>query len=165
MNRYTIENVRLFDGEKTAPNLCTVCVSNGVISYVGDHPPPSRTSSNATIIRGEGCMLLPGLIDSHTHVFCAIDGLKQCIPMGVTTVLDMHNEPDNVKYMKELCRASRNLPDVLSAYYAATIKDGWPRAIVKHHAPNPEVSSPYFRLYIQPQESFLWLLVGKADSS
>lgn len=143
MSTYTIENVRIFDGEDANPSPHTVCISDGIITYVGQHPPPLETSSNTTVISGEGCTLLPGLIDAHTHVFRALDGLRQCIPMGVTTVLDMHNEPENVEYMKGECIKSSSLPDVLSAYYAATIQDGWPRPIVKRHAPSPEVSS-YF---------------------
>ena len=139
MGSYRIENVSLFDGEREAPGTCTVGVSNGIISYVGDSS-PSTNPKDEVIISGEGCTLIPGLIDAHTHVFRSLDGLKQCIPMGVTTVMDMHNEPDNVKYLKEECHKSAALPDLLSAYYAATVKDGWPRAIVKRHAPSPEVS-------------------------
>ena len=140
MITHKIENVRVFDGEKTITNPCTVCVSDGIISYVGNNPPLS-TAGDTKVISGEDCTLIPGLIDAHTHVFRSLDGLKQCIPMGVTTVLDMHNEPDNVKYIKEQCQTSTDLPDVFSAYYAATVKDGWPSAIVKRHVPSPEARS------------------------
>ena len=139
MSNYIIENVRLFDGENVAPQPRIVCVSGGVISYVGDQI-PTDTPKDAKSISGNGCTLLPGLIDAHTHVFRSIEGLKQCIPMGVTTVFDMHNEPEAVDYIKGECRTSAILPDVLSAYYSATVADGWPRAIVQRHAPSPEVS-------------------------
>lgn len=143
---YNIENVRVFDGETLNPKPCSVCISDGLIAHTGEQPTDEAIES-AVRISGEGCVLLPGLIDAHTHVFRALDGLKQCIPMGVTTVLDMHNKPDDVKYMKEQCQKSSQLPDILSAYYAATIQDGWPRAIVERHAPSTEVSSPVLETY------------------
>jgi len=141
MSNYMIQNVRLFDGKALVPEQCTICISDGKISYVG---PASATQShdNAVIISGSGCTLLPGLIDAHTHVFRSLEALEQCVPMGVTTVLDMHNEPDNVDYLKEECRKSNTLPDILSAYYAATVAEGWPRAIVRRHNHEPEVRAP-----------------------
>ena len=138
MANYVIQDVRLFDGEVLAPEPCTVCISDGKISYVGPAPPP-QSRDDAIVISGGGCTLLPGLIDAHTHVFRSLEALKQCIPMGVTTVLDMHNEPDNVDYLKEECQKSKALPDILSAYYAATVAEGWPRAIVRRHNHDPEV--------------------------
>ena len=138
MGDYVIQDVRLFDGKALALEPCTVCISDGKISYVGPAP-PLQSHDNAIVISGSGCTLLPGLIDAHTHVFRSLEALEQCIPMGVTTVMDMHNEPDNVDYLKEQCRKTQALPDILSAYYAATVAEGWPRAIVRRHNHDPEV--------------------------
>jgi hypothetical protein len=138
MSRYVITDVQLFDGVALASEVCTVCISAGVISYVGTGPPP-QPHDEAIMISGSGCTLMPGMIDAHTHVFRSLEALEQCVPMGVTTVLDMHNEPENVIYLKEECRKSSALPDILSAFYAATVAEGWPRAIVKRHNHDPEV--------------------------
>ncbi len=141
MGDYVIHDVRLFDGEAVAPEACTVSISAGIITYVGSAPSP-HSLKDAIELSGSGCTLLPGLIDAHTHVFRSLEALEQCIPMGVTTVFDMHNEPDNVDYLKEECRKSKALPDILSAYYAATVAEGWPRAIVRRHNHDQEVCAP-----------------------
>ena len=141
MDDYVIHDVRVFDGEMLAPEPRTVSISAGKITYLG--PASSHQNRKDAIeIFGSGCTLLPGLIDAHTHVFRSLEALEQCIPMGVTTVLDMHNEPDNVDYLKAECRKSSALPDILSAYYAATVAEGWPRAIVRRHNHDPEVRAP-----------------------
>ena len=150
MGDFVIRDVRLFDGEALAPEPCTIRISAGKISYVGPVLSP-ESCRDAIEIPGSGCTLLPGLIDAHTHVFRSLEALEQCIPMGVTTVLDMHNEPENVDYLKGECRKSKALPDILSAYYAATVAEGWPRAIVKRHIHDPEVRDP------QVAKSIRWL--------
>jgi len=80
---FTIEKARIFDGESVIP-ADTVIVENGRIATVGRTLGPSAQGET---IDGTGCTLLPGLIDSHTHILG--NSLKQALVFGVTTELDM----------------------------------------------------------------------------
>ena len=139
-------NVRLFDGESVHPS-ATVTVKDGLISSVSPSPTQhaGSTDHNVTTIDGAGRMLLPGLIDAHVHAHLrpgkGAEILKPAILCGITTLLDMHNNPEDVKRLKAECAKSAELPDLKSACYGATIDGGWPKPIVLHHDPSEEVSS------------------------
>ena len=65
-------------------------IKEGMIAYVGpDHNPPR--GKDTEVIDADGMVLLPGLIDSHTHAVSARYGpeefIKHLIPTGVTTVI------------------------------------------------------------------------------
>jgi len=51
------------DERRTTYSPAAVAIEGDSISYVG---PPTRETSG-TVIRLDGCVLLPGLIDVHTH--------------------------------------------------------------------------------------------------
>ncbi|HEV2174831.1 MAG TPA: amidohydrolase family protein, partial [Nitrospira sp.] len=80
---FTIKGARVFDGRALIPSNMVV-VENGRIRDVGrmlaHHP-------DGELIDGTGCTLLPGLIDSHTHLVPG--ALRQALTFGVTTELDM----------------------------------------------------------------------------
>jgi hypothetical protein len=81
---FLIRNVRVFDGEKVIPK-ADVAVAAGKIVATGanlDAPP------GAQVINGNGDTLLPGLIDSHVHIFTE-DVLTSALAFGITTELDM----------------------------------------------------------------------------
>jgi imidazolonepropionase-like amidohydrolase len=78
-----IKNVRIFDGATVIPKGAVV-FQDGKIKAIGKTFAPD---GGAEIIDGTGHTLLPGLIDSHTHLFP--NGLKQAVMFGVTTELDM----------------------------------------------------------------------------
>lgn len=139
MTSFWIRNVRIFDGFDVHAKLGSVLTVDSQIEYVGTTD-PSHIPEVAVEIDGEGCTLLPGLIDAHTHVFRAPKELKAAITAGVTTVFDMHNVPANALYMKNLAQTSSELPEIFSALHAATIDGGWPRAIVRHTNTDPTVS-------------------------
>jgi alpha-D-ribose 1-methylphosphonate 5-triphosphate diphosphatase PhnM len=162
------KNIRVFDGEKIHQS-ATVVVKDGKISSVSKSA-PSTIEDGATTIDGAGHTLLPGLIEAHMHAhlspgqgiircFTPVEGsrllghveallihstgpeiLKPAIACGITTCLDMHNTPDDVIRLKKECAASAQLPDLKSAFYGATIEGGWPKPIVLHLDPSPEVS-------------------------
>lgn len=73
-----ITNVRVFDG-KNLTALRTVVIENGLIS---------SAATAETMVDGQGGTLLPGLIDSHTHLDSR-QNLEQAARWGVTTMLDM----------------------------------------------------------------------------
>ena len=78
-----ITNVRLFDGTKVIPH-ATVVIDGTRIAAAGANVAAPK---GAKVIDGNGKTLLPGLIDSHTHVFPG--SLERALRFGVTTELDM----------------------------------------------------------------------------
>lgn len=85
-NEFVISDVRIFDGTRVIAN-GQVWVQDGTIKAVGaDVKAPASVRS----INGAGQTLLPGLIDSHTHAF--LSALKEALPFGVTTELDMFTD-------------------------------------------------------------------------
>lgn len=79
-----IKNVRIFDGERIIPK-GTVLFKDGIITKVGKN---IAIPDDADVVDGEGTTLLPGLIDSHVHVFFS-GNLQRALNFGVTTELDM----------------------------------------------------------------------------
>jgi len=68
----------------------SVWIKNGRIAYVGPDHDPSRTEKT-DVIDAHGMVLLPGLIDGHTHLAStkstADEFVKHVIPGGTTTVV------------------------------------------------------------------------------
>jgi len=84
-NSFAIRNVRVFDGKRVFSRT-TVVVIDGRVTAIGRRVNPPAAMA---VIDGTGKTLLPGLIDSHVHVFpgAQADALR----FGVTTELDMFN--------------------------------------------------------------------------
>ena len=80
---FLVHDVRLFDGERVHPRT-HVLVRDGRIAAVGAS---ALRGAPAEVVDGAGKTLLPGLIDSHVHVFpgAQADALR----FGVTTEIDM----------------------------------------------------------------------------
>jgi N-acyl-D-aspartate/D-glutamate deacylase len=135
---FLIENVRVFDGVDVAYPSGHVLIEDGKISSITAERPSSIPEGTATI-DGRGKTLLPGLIDAHIHAGNDVDVLKQSLRFGVTTVLDMHNEPEIVARMVVAAQADDS-SDFKSACLAATVKDGWPAPIFRMFDQSPEVS-------------------------
>jgi adenine deaminase len=68
----------------------SIWVKDGMIAYVGPDQDPPR-GKNTEVIDADGMVLIPGLIDGHTHAVSARYGpeefIKHLIPSGVTTVI------------------------------------------------------------------------------
>ncbi len=115
-----IRDVRVFDGERVIPR-ATVVVRDGSIVSVGRSAGVPR---GARVVDGRGQTLLPGLIDAHVHTF-APEMLEQALVFGVTTVLDMHTDPNFVRGLREQAPGElRNLADIRAAGFAATAPGG-----------------------------------------
>ncbi len=85
---FAVRQVRVFDGDQLRTGM-TVVVQDGVIASVQtDTPVPPGMQ----LIDGAGHTLLPGLFDSHGHMFG--NALTQALAFGVTTALDMFTSAD-----------------------------------------------------------------------
>jgi imidazolonepropionase-like amidohydrolase len=115
-----ITNVKIFDGEQVI-NGDTVVIKDDVIISVGQSIP-----ANSNVIDGIGCMLLPGLIDAHTHP--NIDSLKLALSFGVTTTFQMQGwwTTDQVKEISE----RRDIADCLKSFMAIGAPDGHPNELL-----------------------------------
>jgi imidazolonepropionase-like amidohydrolase len=118
---YLIRNARVFDGSRCLDRQ-DVWIHAGKIAALGaDLTIPSE----AEIIEGEGRTLLPGLIDSHTHAFFR-EELRSALVAGVTTELDMFNDPGLVRQIKQeqLMQACPAMADLYSAGTLITVPNG-----------------------------------------
>lgn len=81
-----IRDVRVFDGEKVWPK-ATVRIRDGLVESIGAQ---ATLPEGAQVIEGAGRTLLPGLIDSHVHVWGA--ARRDALRFGVTTEMDMFTD-------------------------------------------------------------------------
>jgi imidazolonepropionase-like amidohydrolase len=119
---FAIRDVRVFDGRGVIER-ATVLVRDGRIESVA----PSnamKIPGDARIIDGSGKTLLPGLIDSHTHVWGT--GLEQSLAFGVTTDIDMFTSVEFLEAMKAAQAAGPNpdRADLVSSGTLATVPGG-----------------------------------------
>jgi imidazolonepropionase-like amidohydrolase len=84
-NSFVIAHTHVFDGEQLIRR-ATVIVRDGIIEAVAAD---TTVPMELPVVDGRGMTLLPGLIDSHVHVFpgAQADALR----FGVTTALDMYH--------------------------------------------------------------------------
>ena len=104
-----IRNVRIFDGTEIAGQ-SKVVIEDGVIS---------GKNAGELVVDGTGCTLLPGLIDSHIHLY-GRGSLEEMARYGVTTAMDMGTRSPDV------ADSLRNLPgltDIRSSYSPAFAKE------------------------------------------
>ncbi len=118
---FAITNARIFDGERLIPR-GTVVVKDGKIESVGVDV---KVPEGVERINAAGSTLLPGLIDAHTHAF--LGGLERALAFGVTTELDMGNDPATVRPVREEQNRPGGAPgraDLFSAGTLATAPNG-----------------------------------------
>jgi len=115
------KNVAVFDGERSI-GTTSVLISSGKIQSIGKS---LAGDTNTIEIDGTGKTLLPGLIDSHTHVWFDTQ-LIQAAEFGVTTELDMMSNPDSIALLRKQQRqgAAHHRADVYSAGAAVTVAKG-----------------------------------------
>jgi imidazolonepropionase-like amidohydrolase len=115
-----ITNVRLFDGTKVVPR-ATVVIEGTRIAAVGAKV---AVPAGAKVIDGSGKTLLPGLIDSHTHVFPG--SLERALRFGVTTEMDMFTSLQTLNPLRaEQAKGPvTNRADIYSAGILVTVAGG-----------------------------------------
>jgi imidazolonepropionase-like amidohydrolase len=118
---FAVVNARIFDGTAMISK-GTVVVRDGRIASVG---PDVQPPAGIVVIDGSGATLLPGFIDSHTHVF-GEEPLRRALAFGVTTELDMFSAPQLVASLREEQKktGAPQRADVLSAGILATAPGG-----------------------------------------
>lgn len=114
--------IRAFDGNRTLTEV-TVIIRDGIVTEItGAGRSPSMPPGTETI-PGEGLTLLPGLIDSHVHVF-STEALQQNLVFGVTTVLDMFTNPQWAAQIRKEQIPITSRADLFSAGILATAPGG-----------------------------------------
>lgn len=117
---FLVRGARVFDGARVLPK-ADVLVRDGVIAAVAPSVP---APAGVRVVDGAGRTLLPGLIDAHVHLVG--DALRPALVFGVTTALDMFNQPAITKGLRDAERAGRapEAADFRSSGYAATAPRG-----------------------------------------
>jgi len=117
---FVIRNARIFDGEKII-STNSVAVVDGKIAAVGND---IATPPSAQIIDATGDTLLPGLIDSHVHIWLR-DLLRMGLVTGVTTELDMYMRWEEAqRWKEEESRGAYDIADFRSAGTAIAVTGG-----------------------------------------
>lgn len=89
----------------------TVCIENGVIVSIDT---TIQDNVNHLVIDGKGKYLIPGLIDSHVHLFKSPNDLLLYVANGVTEIREMIGEEEHLKWREEI-KAGRIGPDMYIA--------------------------------------------------
>jgi dihydroorotase len=90
MTNYLLRQGRVIDPHAKLDKVCDVLIRNGVIDSVG----VDLQAGDATVIDCRGRLVLPGLIDTHAHVYQYVTGrfglnADMCgVQSGVTTLID-----------------------------------------------------------------------------
>lgn len=143
-----IEHVTLIDGTGRAAKADScVLVEADKIARVASCP--VEAPAGARRIEGTGKFLIPGLMDVHVHLRgpderTGIRALQSYIYSGVTTILDLGNNPDYIFKLRDMERSGQIVSTRLLAAGSivtypgshgsgpgATLVDSWPQAIPK----------------------------------
>ena len=120
-----IENVRLFDGERTWQQ-ATVVIKDEHIVHVAVDDKAVRIEGMADRVDGTAHTLMPGFIDGHFHSIGELFTLRDSLRFGVTTVLDVFSPDQFIEQFREQIAAvpAGSLPDFFTAGTCATAPNG-----------------------------------------
>lgn len=95
-----ITNVSILspDGDRFIANQ-NILIERGIITSIDSVFIQSRETTN---INGAGKFLIPGLIDSHVHLFKSPNDLLLYIANGVTGIRELIGEDGHLKWRKEI---------------------------------------------------------------
>lgn len=112
-----ITGATLFDGvQRELVKDATVVVRAGRIEQVVRGTLP-QVPAGATVVNLGGRVLLPGLIDTHTHIY-GPEQARTALEWGVTTVRNLGSQDFRGVGLRELIRAGTVMgPDILDAGY------------------------------------------------
>jgi imidazolonepropionase-like amidohydrolase len=109
------------------------------------------------VVDATGATLLPGLIDGHSHAYLRVF-LERALVFGVTTELDMWNDPAWVAYLKQEQEQGLafDRADLFSAGNPATFPEGYPYVFT------PEIETPTLST---PREADAFVAARRAEGS
>jgi imidazolonepropionase-like amidohydrolase len=119
---FAIRDVRVFDGENTVERATIVVAAGRIVAFAPDAIIPRGYG----IVEGGGKTLLPGLIDSHVHVFPGAQ--RDALRFGITTELDMFDLSHDFKAWRKQRNSlvKTNEADTWAAGTGVTVKGGGP---------------------------------------
>lgn len=97
-----IRGIRIFDGEQVLAKANVVVQGEQIVAVGQDAAIPQA----AEVLEGQGLTLLPGLIDSHVHT--SGDALQASMAFGVTTVIDMFTQQQEMAEVEKRKAAGRD---------------------------------------------------------
>lgn len=114
-----ISNVTIFNG-KSFQGPLDLELQNGVIRNIST----TIKRNGQRVLEGKGKVVIPGLIDAHTHSFG--DALSSALNFGVTTQIDMFSSPELLSStIKQRSDRTQNAKaDLFSAGMLATVEGG-----------------------------------------
>jgi imidazolonepropionase-like amidohydrolase len=130
----TIRGAKVFDG-RWVLEADTVIVEGSTIVAVGRGLPP-----RGKVIDGSGATLLPGLIDSHTHIAANTANLRDALLFGVTTELEMGGEWPAEARRRAV--ADDTIADFRTPYNGVTAPGGHPSELLPPNIVGPSSSTP-----------------------
>ena len=95
MESILIKNARVVDPLNGIDGICDVLTENGTVSRVE----PGLCAAAQRVIDAEGLVLMPGIVDMHTHIrtiWGSSHAQRMLARAGVTTTLDMSGPLDNI---------------------------------------------------------------------
>ena len=139
--RTLIKNVHLIDGNGNEYNNYNVLIKNGIIAQISEKEIPIH---NAKVIEAEGKTLIPGLIDSHTHMQGTTNRseeesdeflenrvqsifMNQIFPYGITTIKELGSPRSFIYKLKDKINSGQIIgPNLLIVGPNITAKEGHP---------------------------------------
>jgi imidazolonepropionase-like amidohydrolase len=91
----------------------TVIVKAHQIEVMGPRSTVTVPDS-ANIIKGDGSWLMPGIIDTHVHLYAIREFLGLFVGNGVTTIRTLDGRPDYLKWANDIAKGKRLGPALLT---------------------------------------------------
>lgn len=133
-----IKNVSLFDGTENK-GIVDIAIRNDSIAAIAKN---SNEYVSVETIDGTGKHMIPGLINSHVHLWEKND-LKIALNAGIFAVIDLHSF-EAFDYVLRNLRDSAGYASYYSAGYAATCPKGHPTQIFPIETINDSISPAMF---------------------
>lgn len=117
-----IENVRFFDGEEDK-GIVNIAINSDTIAAIGTDPLLSDST-----IDGSGKYLIPGLVNSHTHIWRAED-LKAGYDAGILANIGTHASDETRDSLIKAKSKEEGYPFYYTSGIAATVPGGHPTQV------------------------------------
>ncbi|KAF6807802.1 amidohydrolase [Colletotrichum sojae] len=123
MTRILIQNVRVFDSRVVLePSNVVITRSAGNIQDPMNDG--SAADASGIIVDGQGCTLIPGLIDAYVNIKDATGAIGAFASHGVTTVVDLSSNTQQCQALRVFAAGKTRLPTFLtSGTQAAPARD------------------------------------------